>query len=565
MKKIIKRIYNIKHMPDDVKIIYLYRYISLAITSLFYLITNTQSSLQNKLIMILCLGVSSVILNYLYFTDDTGKKIIKLLIFIETIVNTIILIPTGGINSLFIWYSLNTICISIYFINIYYCVINLIFYLIISSEISVLIFNREKDGLIQVLINNSNLILSFVLITTAIYMLFKLEKKVNKEREALQAVNEQLASTNERLNESMEKTIELYQTVYSFVNIKNADKVVKILIEHAKKITKASNVFFFDPSSYDKLPIIFNTDASEQSKLIISKIINNNWDLMKDSSSPVCISENRYDFIAVTVKSSNEIYGILGVQVEATKDKILKKECIKKLRFLASLSSIIFEKNELEQVNEKLVISQEQNRIANEIHDSVSQRLFAAACGIHTLMKKLIKNQSLEAIDDLEIIRDSIDNSIKELRETIYKLSWRKKGESVFKQNMQNFIEDISKLNNVIILFDLQGEEEFIDNNIKKALYRIACESIGNSIRHGKSSKVDLLIDVERDYTHLRTIDDGIGFVINDKDGGLGITNMSNLVYLFNGKIEIRSNLNEGTIVDVLLPNNVVSSQEEVV
>lgn len=552
-------------MPDDVKIIYLYRYISLAITSLFYLITNTQSSLQNKLIMILCLGVSSVILNYLYFTDDTGKKIIKLLIFIETIVNTIILIPTGGINSLFIWYSLNTICISIYFINIYYCVINLIFYLIISSEISVLIFNREKNGLIQVLINNSNLILSFILITIAIYMLFKLEKKVNKEREALQAVNEQLASANERLNESMEKTIELYQTVYSFVNIKNADKVVKILIEHAKKITKASNVFFFDPSSYDKLPIIFNTDASEQSKLIISKIINNNWDLMKDSSSPVCISENRYDFIAVTVKSSNEIYGILGVQVEATKDKILKKECIKKLRFLASLSSIIFEKNELEQVNEKLVISQEQNRIANEIHDSVSQRLFAAACGIHTLMKKLIKNQSLEAIDDLEIIRDSIDNSIKELRETIYKLSWRKKGESVFKQNMQNFIEDISKLNNVIILFDLQGEEEFIDNNIKKALYRIACESIGNSIRHGKSSKVDLLIDVERDYTHLRTIDDGIGFVINDKDGGLGITNMSNLVYLFNGKIEIRSNLNEGTIVDVLLPNNVVSSQEEVV
>lgn len=569
MISVLKNLVKIKHMSDDIKIIYIYRYFSLAITSLFYVVTNNQSSIKNKLIMILCLSISSIILNYLYIKVDAGKTIIKLLILIEIIVNTVILIPTGGINSPYIWYSLNTILINIYFLNIYYCMMNLVFYLIVSSEVSAYIFDKADHNLEKNLIINSNLILSFVLITLAIYLLFKLADKIGREREQLKILNNQLANTNKRLNESMEYTMSLYQAVYSFVNIKNGDKAIRLLVDYTKKITKANNVFFFEPCSSEEMLILFDSNITECSKHAISSVITNNLNDIKDSDEPVYIFEGNYDYIAVTVKSLNKIYGILGVEINLSQDKVIIRENIDQLRFLASLSSVVFEKNELEQINERLVISEEQNRIANEIHDSVSQRLFAAACGIHSLTKKVMNNYSVDVIEDFNAIRDSINNSIKELRETIYRLSWRKKGHSAFKENIESFIEDISKLNNVDILFDLVGDEEFISTDVKKALYRIICECIGNSVRHGKSTNIKIQIHIERIYTSLEIIDNGIGFNVDDrtkaKNGGLGLSNIFNLVYLFSGKIKINSSDNEGTRVDVLFPNNTLSDVEVVV
>ena len=78
--------------------------------------------------------------------------------------------------------------------------------------------------------------------------------------------------------------------------------------------------------------------------------------------------------------------------------------------------SVAFDRFYFEEVNERLLISEEQNRIANEIHDSVLQRLFSMSCGIFSLIKKLNKYSLEEMERELNYIRETTDKVMKDLR-----------------------------------------------------------------------------------------------------------------------------------------------------
>lgn len=106
---------------EESKILFAYRYISLLITSLFYFINDPDHYLGKRIFIIGCLTISAIILSYLYLAKERSNKSIKILLTIETIGNCMLLIPSGGlnggINSPFVWYSLNTILISSVFLK----------------------------------------------------------------------------------------------------------------------------------------------------------------------------------------------------------------------------------------------------------------------------------------------------------------------------------------------------------------------------------------------------------------------------------------------------------------
>ena len=106
-----------KGRKEETKILFIYRYVSLIITSIFYSINEIEHTNTKKIFIIFCLSTAAIILSYLYIICENSKKNIKILLFIETISNSILLIPSGGLNSPFIWYTLNTILISSLFLK----------------------------------------------------------------------------------------------------------------------------------------------------------------------------------------------------------------------------------------------------------------------------------------------------------------------------------------------------------------------------------------------------------------------------------------------------------------
>ena len=557
----LKKICMAENESEENKILIFYRYFSLFVTSFFYLIGNSEHLIQKKLFIIACISVSAVILNFLYIKNEGSYKKINILVLIETLGNSFLLIPSGGMNSPYIWYALNTILITSIKLNKWYCWANLFVYLFSSTVISYLIFGEIE--LMNPINKEFNLILSFILITAAIQILSKYIKEIKNDREKLVKTNNELQLASKKVKESMNNIMDIYETVHFFTAEKNKKDLIDLMINYIKELTVVKNPFFIDLSS-EKNEIFINDENSEFN--LLKENLKNK--ILKDLNSflynedPIEVKMENKRFMIIVVKSTYRTYGILGFEIEEGNGTAIYKESMERIRFFKELGAIAFERAYLEEVNEQLLINEEQNRIANEIHDSVLQKLFSVSCGIFGLMKNIEKLDESKVKEELNTIRDSIDSAMKELRHTIYGLSWEKDGINSFEEDIFEYINQTKKLNNADITFDVTGNMEFLSLIQKKAIYRIICEGIGNAVHHGKADHISVSLNIEPKNNLLRIADNGKGFntngIKNNKGSGLGIKNLYYLTESLNGEINITSKTGIGTEINITIPNNIM-------
>ncbi|MDD4090049.1 MAG: ATP-binding protein, partial [Tissierellia bacterium] len=183
--------------------------------------------------------------------------------------------------------------------------------------------------------------------------------------------------------------------------------------------------------------------------------------------------------------------------------------------------------------------------------------------GIHGVLG-IIDDLSKEEIKDYLLeMRDTSNIAMKELRKSIYKLSSRKKGKKYLQESIQNFLDSITKLHDVSINFSVEGDENLIILELKKGLTRIIREACGNAIRHGKCRNISIELCISPNDINLLIKDDGDGFELSSvgKKDGLGLSNMKALVNSYNGSIEIKSKINQGTNINILLPHHVYNKE----
>ena len=153
--------------------------------------------------------------------------------------------------------------------------------------------------------------------------------------------------------------------------------------------------------------------------------------------------------------------------------------------FLSELSEIMLERISMDQVMDQMIIVEEQNRIANEIHDSVSQRLFGIVCSLHSLQVKGRNMTDAELNEEYQFLSESANTTMKELRSAIFRLSSTKRGDTPFLVRLKKYLDEYARLNDIRITYQITGDEAIIPDKVKQALYRIICEACGNAVRHG--------------------------------------------------------------------------------
>lgn len=551
-----------REKSEEIKILVVFRFVSLIVTSIFYLIVDLQHGFVRKTIIFFSLFIASIILSYLYSIYEKSPQNTIVLLSIETIANIMFMIPSGGIKSPFIWYTLNTILISSIFLGKKYYWANFIIYF--TYFLGNLLFYNFLGGqdisMAQIIKDESNLLLSFIMIIIAIRAWAIVIKRAKEDNKKLEEINIKLGTANDLLTESINHSRELYQSVNILTNQGNREGILSISFEHIKRITGAGSVFFYDmTNSFDKILCTGCDNIVESIKESICKESDN----ILRTSEPTEINIRDLRFLVIPIDSVYATYGILGLEVIGSKDNTVYADSGEQLQFLSELISTAFERLKTEEINHRLVIAEEQNRIANEIHDSVLQRLFGMSCGMFSLIKRLNACTYDEILQELNLFRNNTDRITKELREKIYGLSWKKSGAGSFSLEIKRYIEDIKRLNKVNIPFSIIGNIEHASTAQKKALYRIICEGVGNAVRHGKAKNIDVILKISEDDINLEIIDDGIGFDLSSVDlnfensstGGLGFKNLYQLAESFRGDIEIESKLNQGTAIEIVIPN----------
>ncbi len=551
LKKFLWEKYSNKEVnkSEIINVIYLYRYVSLILTSLYYIIAGPIGTIFYKTVVILSLAVTAKIITDLYVKYKSKLRTLKIIILFETFSITLLLIPTGGLESPFIWYALNPVLVAANFLPPYFCWLNLFFYLTSSSIVSFTLFNLGKDSLAALIHKEGYLILVFILITLMAQLFAILMKKIEK--------------ANKLTQESMEQIMSLYHVVETFSYYNNLSLLFNNLVQYTKKLTKSTYAFYLLVKKNKNEPIFIEStkylkqEVEEKLLLELENYLINKKEIKK--SQQIRIQNNSFFFLPI--KSNSGFYGFVGIEMSDYSSDVFKQ-----LVFLSELSSIILERFQLEEETDKLIIIEEQNRIANEIHDSVSQRLFSIVCAMHALNKKWEKMEVREIKEKLNLISDSAAKAIQELRSSIYCLSSKKRGEKPFCSGLENYLKSLAKLNDIDINFVFTGDEDLIPGSLKKAIYRIICESTGNAVRHGKSRNVFIYVIINTENLKLEIYDDGKGFnikKINENKSGLGITNMKNLVNSFDGKFTINSDTEKGTKIIITFPVENLSKQKE--
>jgi len=267
--------------------------------------------------------------------------------------------------------------------------------------------------------------------------------------------------------------------------------------------------------------------------------------------------------ISVPVKNGSHCFGMLSCL--HSNNTFSREEIIQILSVLADLSAIAVVRSRAEKFAEKLLLIDEQKRIANEIHDTISQNLFSIVYSIDTLSREtrhLLNAFQQETLTDIKNI--SAETS-RDLRALIYRLNPQQEANETFINEVCAYLDKLARMNEIQIKHNVRGITEYLNPAILKSFYRIIKESTGNALRHSNCSEILVSLDITPFRSELKVCDNGRGFDaqksldVYTSGNRLGIVNMRELALSLQGTLNIDSKPGRGTEVTCTIPTSPVS------
>ncbi len=213
---------------------------------------------------------------------------------------------------------------------------------------------------------------------------------------------------------------------------------------------------------------------------------------------------------------------------------------------------LIKERTENQQEKIDQVISDERNRLARELHDSVSQELFAASMLVSALnaSEKAKEGMLQKQLLQIETI---IQQAQLEMRALLLHLRPIALKDKTLSEGMEQLLEELTAKVPLSITWNL--EKVKVNKGVEDHLFRILQESISNTLRHAKADTLNVLLLNRDGFVILKIEDDGIGFDAKEEhSGAYGLLNMKERAGELGANFRIVSIPNEGTRLEVRVP-----------
>jgi len=354
------------------------------------------------------------------------------------------------------------------------------------------------------------------------------------------------------------------QVNWVFILIGEGVMIMKEFMASIIKLTHSDEAFFWltdvnhqnsHLASSTNIPHIETSLKKEWNKIRLRK------DLFVDKLNE--------DWYGMKVIRTSTTIGVIGVNVSSSSEIREAFLLNRPFELLAELSEIMLERIHMDAMKEQTIVLEEQNRIANEIHDSVSQRLFGIVYSLHSLQTKSKGMTSTELNNEYQFLSQSANTTLKELRSAIYGLNSTKNGENPFLVRLKNYLDEYARLSDIRIDYQLTGDEALLSSELRQALYRIVCEACGNAVRHGRCTTIELRLSLLDEKTVLEIHDNGIGInshIYEDQqEKGIGLFNMRSLVSTFAGTFSIGGFHGIGTEILIEIPTTKILEKVQVI
>jgi len=203
---------------------------------------------------------------------------------------------------------------------------------------------------------------------------------------------------------------------------------------------------------------------------------------------------------------------------------------------------------------EQVAVLEERQRLARDLHDSVSQSLYGVSMWAEAAARLLEGGQIEEAAANLRDARNSATEALREMRFLIFELRPSILHEDGLVGALRARLSGVEERVGLRAVLRAEGigRLPFV---IEEALYGIAREALNNSLRHAHATRLDVRLQVSSDAVVMEVADNGVGFnVASTGGGGLGLGGMRERAERIGASLSVDSAPRRGTAVRVRAP-----------
>ena len=218
----------------------------------------------------------------------------------------------------------------------------------------------------------------------------------------------------------------------------------------------------------------------------------------------------------------------------------------------------ITERKQAEETHRELVVLEERNRMAREIHDTLAQGFTGIVLQLEAAEQGLEESPA-EVPDHLSKAKNLARESLQEARRSVWGLLPQALEERSLDDALQEEVRRFAAVGQEKASFRVSGERRDLPANVQAALLRICQESLTNIRRHAGATEVDVDLAFDSGAVCLGIRDNGAGFDVEEvkatgRQSGFGLTGMEQRADLLRGTFTVKSQKGKGTLVDVRIP-----------
>jgi signal transduction histidine kinase len=201
-----------------------------------------------------------------------------------------------------------------------------------------------------------------------------------------------------------------------------------------------------------------------------------------------------------------------------------------------------------------LAISQERERMAHEIHDTMAQSFAGVGYQIQGIRRSVIR----DGLRDSRLVADQLSDAYQLVRKCHEEASRTIEVFSASSPHIQtNLLGELEQTarriagNRIKIVTRLTGNATTLSLRLADALLHIGQEAIANAVSHADPTQLSISLNYEGNYVSLTVADNGHGFLYRQESAGFGILGMQKRAHDVAGELDIESMPGSGTVVRV--------------
>lgn len=257
------------------------------------------------------------------------------------------------------------------------------------------------------------------------------------------------------------------------------------------------------------------------------------------------------DVLAVPIKDGSQVLGFIFAASKLGSGGFTERD-ERLLGLFAAHAAIALTNARLYERGRELTVAEERARLARDLHDAVSQKLFSARVKA-SAAAVLVERDPARAVAEMRSVAAVAGEAHTELRAVIDGLAPPDLANGGVAGSLRSYAKFAGRTHGTavrVVAADLPP----LGAQREAAVYRVAQEALHNALRHSGASDIAVTLAMRQRRVVLEVTDDGVGFATRPPPGGLGLLSMRERANSVGGALTIRTAPGAGTRVRLSIP-----------